>query len=90
MMYNKNSNDPIKTFSQGTNNTSFNINKTQEPYSIKTQDRKDVPSNVNIVKDDIKQLFNAFLKAAVCEKGNVNINGGIHIRIDKVVITEHK
>ena len=91
MMYNnKNYKDSIKSQFIKDNNAALNINKAQEPYSIKTQDRKDVPTaNVNLNKEDLSNLFNVLMRAAT-GRGVININGGIHIRIDKVVITEHK
>lgn len=67
-----------------TNTININLNKTQEP-SINTQVRQDVPTaNVNLNKEDLVKLFNAFMRAAT-DRGVININGGIHIHIDKIV-----
>ena len=53
--------------------------------SIKTQVRQDVPTtNVNLNKEDLVKLFNAFMRAAT-DRGVININGGIHVHIDKIV-----
>ena len=88
-MYNKNSNDSIKSQfihqvppTQNTNN--INLNNAQEPKS-QSQVRQDVPTtNVNLNKEDLVKLFNVFMRAAT-DRGVININGGIHVHIDKIV-----
>ena len=77
MMYSKNYKDSIKSQFIKDNNAGLNINKAQV--------RQDVPTtNVNLNKEDLAKLFNAFMRAAT-GRGVININGGIHVHIDKIV-----
>lgn len=80
MMYNKSQFSHKVPQTPDTNN--INLNNTQEP---KLQVRQDVPTaNVNLNKEDLAKLFNAFMRAAT-GRGVININGGIHVHIDKIV-----